>query len=211
MQIRTTALVIGVAGALASLTAPAHAAAPQDTAPRDVPAVESLPQGPGPGMDCEECLDKNLEKYLDALLKKEKAKYSKLFKGEKGDPGTPGGPAGPAGPAGPEGPEGAEGAEGPEGPAGKDGAAGKDGVSGWEKVSGTYTALTAGGNDKNVACPAGKKVLGGGIDVASTDYSDFGIRASMPYGDTAWRGYVQAGGAAVGDQWAVFVICADVA
>ncbi|SDL18508.1 hypothetical protein [Streptomyces indicus] len=51
--------------------------------------------------DCEECLENNLERYLDALLTKKTAKYKTLFKGEKGDPGTPGGPEDPQTPRGP--------------------------------------------------------------------------------------------------------------
>ena len=73
------------------------------------------------------------------------------------------GPQGPQGPAGPQGPEGPVGPQGPEGPAGADGV---DGVSGYEVVSKVLLGPLAAGEatgDIVANCPAGKKVLGGGV------------------------------------------------
>ncbi len=73
----------------------------------------------------------------------------------------PSGPQGPAGPQGALGPVGATGPEGPAGPAGPAGAQGSPGISGHEVVQvkdRVYIDQTT-----VVHCPAGKKVLGGGI------------------------------------------------
>ncbi|SDK79804.1 hypothetical protein [Streptomyces indicus] len=94
MQIRT---FVGASAAAVLLTgAFLH---PQAFAAPFVPATagraEAPSLGPGPGgMDCEECLEQNFERYLDALLARKPAKYKKLF---QGDPG-PEGPRGETGP-----------------------------------------------------------------------------------------------------------------
>ncbi len=80
--------------------------------------------------------------------------------GPAGPQGAPG-PAGPAGPQGGPGPIGPTGPEGPAGPAGPAGPQGTPGVSGHEVVQvndRVYIDQTT-----VVHCPAGKKVLGGGI------------------------------------------------
>lgn len=83
--------------------------------------------------------------------------------GPAGPPGPagPSGPVGPAGPQGAQGPAGIAGPEGPAGPAGPAGAQGAPGVSGHEVVQVNDRVYI----DKTtvVHCPAGKKVLGGGI------------------------------------------------
>jgi hypothetical protein len=85
------------------------------------------------------------------------------------------GPAGPRGPRGATGPKGAKGAKGATGPRGATGAPGAPGVSGYEVVSQTFPELlvpqssTSRGLSevKTVACPSGKRVLGGGTDLGT--------------------------------------------
>ena len=80
--------------------------------------------------------------------------------GAQGSAG-PSGPAGPPGPAGAQGPVGPAGPAGPEGPDGPAGAQGAPGISGHAVVQVNDTVYL----DRTtvVHCPAGKKVLGGGI------------------------------------------------
>jgi Collagen triple helix repeat (20 copies) len=79
-------------------------------------------------------------------------------------PAGPAGPQGPQGAEGPQGPAGTTGATGPEGPQGEigpQGPAGASGISGYEIVS---ASSDSGHFSQAVlaACPAGKKVVGGG-------------------------------------------------
>lgn len=84
----------------------------------------------------------------------------------------PQGPAGPPGPGGPQGPQGSRGASGPQGPTGNTGLTGATGRTGGPGLSG-YEVVLLGGimhvgditKDFDVPCPAGKKVLGGGVAV----------------------------------------------
>jgi len=84
-------------------------------------------------------------------------------------------PQGPQGPAGRQGPRGQKGARGEKGPAGAKGAAGSPGVSGYEVVrqvfkevfienSGGFRGLSA---VQTVACPGGKRAIGGGTDLGT--------------------------------------------
>jgi hypothetical protein len=87
--------------------------------------------------------------------------------GPKGDIG-PAGPVGPAGPKGDTGPTGAQGEPGPQGPQGPQGPAGPAGqVAGYEIVSHAEgSATTPLPIASSVACPTGKKVLGGGAFIS---------------------------------------------
>ncbi|HEX5928609.1 MAG TPA: hypothetical protein VFY48_04370 [Solirubrobacterales bacterium] len=84
-------------------------------------------------------------------------------------------PQGPQGPAGPKGAKGANGAKGERGPAGPRGAEGSPGLSGYEVVNQTFEAVfvqNSGGmrglsEVKTVACPAGKRAIGGGADLGT--------------------------------------------
>lgn len=124
-------------------------------------------------------------------------------KGAKGDPGPvgPAGPTGPSGlpgPAGPEGPAGQAGAPGPTGPTGP---AGPAGLSGWEIVS----VNNPSGFFEFVKCPAGKKVLGGGVTTHASQGNP-AITASGPVEDgTAWAGHLTGTGS-----FTVYAICATV-
>jgi hypothetical protein len=114
------------------------------------------------------------------------------------------GPAGPAGPGGPAGQTGADGARGPAGPAG---------VSGRTVVkSGVYYA--AGGKQTTgiVFCPAGLKVLGGGVSVSSFSTA-VNVNSSYPATGGAQDGWhADVNNETVGDvSFTVWAICANVA
>lgn len=95
--------------------------------------------------------------------------------GPKGPPG-PEGPRGPEGPAGPTGPQGPEGPEGPEGPPG--------GVSGYEIVWKEVTLTGVETFDIRVACPDGKKAVGGGGQVTGNLHQ---LTGSHPFVDRDYR------------------------
>src|SRR5690349_7136047 len=84
-------------------------------------------------------------------------------------------PAGPQGPQGPKGPKGSKGDKGPKGDKGDKGATGAAGVSGYEVVNQTFKEVfieNSGGmrglsEVKTVACPAGKRAIGGGSDLGT--------------------------------------------
>jgi hypothetical protein len=90
-------------------------------------------------------------------------------------------PAGPQGPQGPKGSQGSKGAKGDKGQKGDKGekgdkgATGAPGVSGYEVVNQTFKEVfieNSGGmrglsEVKTVACPAGKRVVGGGTDLGT--------------------------------------------
>jgi Collagen triple helix repeat (20 copies) len=91
------------------------------------------------------------------------------------------GPQGAQGIQGPQGIQGFTGATGLTGPSGSNGGNGADGVSGYEVVSQTTDGLNT-GDLAQATCPAGKHVLGGGGEIASTgDNGDiYVIDSSMP-------------------------------
>lgn len=115
--------------------------------------------------------------------------------GLKGGTGATGptGPSGPAGPSGPQGLKGGTGAtgptgpSGPAGPSGPSGAAGKAGVSGWQAVTKTSTFGAGVDAEMSVDCPAGKKVLGGGV---AGGIGILNIRESAPNGALGDKGWV---------------------
>jgi len=84
---------------------------------------------------------------------------------------------------GPVGPAGPKGDTGPQGAAGPAGAQGAPGVSGWEVVvvGGVLLANQISGGVE-ATCPAGKKLLGGGV---ATFNKEIQILTSTPLGDTA--------------------------
>jgi len=115
--------------------------------------------------------------------------------GPQGAQGAPGpqGPAGPQGAAGPAGPQGVQGVMGPLGPAGPQGVAGANGVSGVEKLIGDTGALQLGAAISSsivVACPAGKRPVGGGHELVSISSQQLNVTSSAPYdnnGVVGWR------------------------
>ncbi len=120
------------------------------------------------------------------------------------------GPMGPQGPQGAQGANGADGAQGPtgpQGPTGADGAAGgqgpqgdpglpgtngtngTNGVSGYERVSGTASADTESARTVFADCPAGKKVVGGGVLFSALSNNASGtalVISSYPSDDDTW-------------------------
>jgi hypothetical protein len=117
------------------------------------------------------------------------------------------GVAGAAGPAGPAGPPGPAGPQGPAGANGANGAAGPPGVSGYQIV--TVVQNHTSSFSFVAACPAGKKIIGGGHDWAFGG-TDVWFWQSAPNGQTGWivRGNVNRAGAA--SQITAFAICANV-
>jgi collagen triple helix repeat protein len=125
-------------------------------------------------------------------------------KGDKGDPGL----QGPQGLQGLQGPQGDKGDTGDTGPAGPQG---PSGVSGYQVVEGTVNSLDPfEGFSMTVACPAGKRVLGGG-------YSGQGmvVDKDEPFaafnGHPANDGWQIAGNAnPIGGFVVAFAVCANV-
>ena len=82
---------------------------------------------------------------------------------------------------------------GPIGPAGPEGAAGAAGVSGYERIVGdTGTLQMPLGSSSFImaACPAGKRVIAGGHELASSASQQLNVTMSAPYesnGVTGWR------------------------
>ncbi|MCX5204256.1 hypothetical protein OG897_22740 [Streptomyces sp. NBC_00237] len=165
-------------------------------------------QGPRGGEGCVACVEKALKEL------KAKGKLDAL-KGPAGPAGVDGA-AGPAGPAGADGPAGAAGPAGPAGgvgPAGPAGPAGAPGLaaSGYEIVN-KEVALPAGADiDNSVACPAGKKAVGGGYDIVTAGGSDttkYLTRVSMPTsGGAAWRVYVKNADTVDATALRIFAVC----
>ena len=76
----------------------------------------------------------------------------------------------------------------PAGPTGPQGPQGTPGVSGREQVT-VESPLTATG-PKNITatCPAGKKVLGGGVELGGAGRNRVSATENKPSGDNAWEG-----------------------
>jgi len=119
--------------------------------------------------------------------------------GAKGDVGAVGpqgetgvtGPQGPQGPAGVTGVKGDVGAVGPKGETGAtgpQGQAGAAGVSLYERVVSAFPIAAMNGNTTRtvmVACPAGKKVMGGGYESSNVNIALHPV-ASYPSSEVAW-------------------------
>jgi hypothetical protein len=107
--------------------------------------------------------------------------------GEKGAPG-PAGPQGDRGAPGPTGLAGPKGDTGPAGPTGSTGPRGPSGVSGWEYVVEAYALPAYRVVEWDVACPSGKKALGGGVSNGlPLGGEDVRVQQSAPDGQaTGW-------------------------
>jgi len=106
-------------------------------------------------------------------------------------------------------PAGPQGATGPQGPQGAKGDAGAVGVSGYQRVVSPSVANPAGGqNSGSVACPAGKKVLGGGVSSTSGDLGH-NVNSSYPTSETTWRADVN-NNSGQDRSFIVYAICAAV-
>jgi len=86
--------------------------------------------------------------------------------GPKGDKGE----RGPAGPTGATGPQGQIGPQGEQGVRGLQGPPGPSGISGWQYVTAGKDIGPGYARDFSVACPNGKKVLGGGVATTPDPY-----------------------------------------
>jgi Collagen triple helix repeat (20 copies) len=108
-------------------------------------------------------------------------------KGDKGDTGAVG-PKGDTGAQGLKGDTGVQGDPGAQGPKGDTGAAGNAGVSGYGRVVNTLTNQSLGANGEVVLfanCPAGKRVVGGGVVVFNAS-GRWIVDTSGPTSDTQW-------------------------
>lgn len=136
-------------------------------------------------------------------------------------------PAGPQGSQGPKGPKGAKGDKGQKGEKGDKGATGPAGVSGYEVVNQTFKEVfieNSGGmrglsEVKTVACPAGKRAIGGGTDLGTNatqngQQRSVSVSLSAPNGTgTAWsvqlfNNETTGGGTSI--DLKVYAICASV-
>ena len=129
-------------------------------------------------------------------------------KGDKGDKGDRGeqGPQGPQGLQGLQGPPGKNGTDGQDGAPGQPGATGPpgaSGISGYEIVSVDSPVGGFGSTGAEAGCPAGKKVLGGGVWTAGSL-----ISRSAPGGSGGWFGAVH-NPFIDGDTMTVYAICAN--
>ena len=123
--------------------------------------------------------------------------------GPKGDTGATGpqgaqgpqgatGAQGPQGATGAQGPQGPQGAQGPQGPQGFVGPQGVPGVSGYERIVADTGTINVGfliSSSIVAACPAGKRVLGGGHELLGSQSHLLTIMASAPHenGSSGWR------------------------
>ncbi len=124
-------------------------------------------------------------------------------------------PRGAAGATGATGTTGATGPTGPQGPKGNPGETGPVGISGYQVVAfGELVAPTDTSGGWEVACPAGKNVLGGG---AATFNKNIQVQSSTPLDDsTKWDvDVVPLTGTTFGGTGAsavnIRIVCADVA
>jgi hypothetical protein len=76
----------------------------------------------------------------------------------------------------------------PPGPTGPQGPAGPPGLSGREQVASETPLTAAGPKNLTVTCPAGKKVLGGGVEVSGNGRNRVTVVENKPSGDNAWEG-----------------------
>jgi hypothetical protein len=87
------------------------------------------------------------------------------------------------------GPRGAAGAPGAAGAAGAIGATGATGMSGYEVVQGNLGAGSASGfnvADSTASCPAGKRVVGGGLDSTGNNADIYLVRSQPSLSGTDW-------------------------
>jgi hypothetical protein len=121
------------------------------------------------------------------------------------------------------GPQGPKGDTGPQGPKGDAGLQGSPGVSGLERVVNQTQVDSSDAKELVVACPAGKKVLGGGAHLQGLPdlnnqnplpdivFESIAISSSFPSGDGEW--FARAHEHTDTDEpWSltVFAICASV-
>jgi hypothetical protein len=127
---------------------------------------------------------------------------------QKGQAGAPGplGPQGAKGDPGPQGPKGDQGDPGVQGPKGDQGDPGPQGqpggISGYQIV--TDSGLSGGGYvGTSMTCPAGKKVVGGGVR------GGIDVAESFPADDHTWEVSLTTRAGLTTAAWQAFAICID--
>lgn len=132
-------------------------------------------------------------------------------KGDKGEQGAQGA----AGPRGVTGPKGATGPAGPSGDRGPVGPPGPSGISGWQYLTAQRYIPPKSGVAWAIACPSGKKALGGGVALTDAYPKSYArIIESAPAGQaTGWTAHVFNDAPAGSYTYSGFVwaICATVA
>jgi hypothetical protein len=100
----------------------------------------------------------------------------------------------------------------PHGPTGPQGPPGPPGVSGREQVAAETALTNAGPKTATATCPAGKKALGGGVEISGAGRNRITVTENKPSGDNAWEGEAFEA-VATGATWKLVVhaICATVA
>lgn len=100
---------------------------------------------------------------------------------------------------------------GPTGPVGPAGPAGAPGVSGMERVEATSPSNSTSTRTMTVACPTGKRLLGGGVRLNPL-LSQLAVQQSFPDNDNIYRASVRET-TATGANWSitVFAVCANAA
>lgn len=85
------------------------------------------------------------------------------------------------------------------------------GISGYEVVTSAFSIEGQGTAKVTLACPAGKKVLGGGADADSGDSAGFDLVESGPTLDaTAWKASVVGSAGMPRTDGHFYAVCADV-
>jgi hypothetical protein len=100
----------------------------------------------------------------------------------------------------------------PPGPTGPQGPPGTPGVSGREQLASETPLTNSGPKNLTVTCPAGKKILGGGVEISGAGRNRVTVVENKPSGDNAWEGEAFEA-VATASTWKLVVhaICANVA
>ena len=97
-------------------------------------------------------------------------------------------------------------------PPGPTGPQGQPGVSGREQVAAETPLTSASPKNLTATCPAGKKVLGGGVEISGTGRNRVTAVENKPSGDNAWEGEAfEAVSTQASWKLVVHAICANVA
>jgi Collagen triple helix repeat (20 copies) len=142
--------------------------------------------------------------------------------GQQGEPGPQGiqGVPGPKGDTGPQGIQGVPGPKGDTGPQGIQGPPGPAGVSGYQIVVAEVTVGLLSSNNVSVDCPAGKRVVGGGVrsgaafsdngtPAYATGSRDMNVLDSFPVDADTWFVRAYYGGPFTLADLAAYAICVN--
>lgn len=100
----------------------------------------------------------------------------------------------------------------PPGPTGPQGPPGAPGVSSREQVAAETPLTSVSPKNLTATCPAGKKALGGGVEISGTGRSRVTAVENKPSGDNAWEGEAfEAVSTQASWKLVVHAICATVA